>query len=124
MTLGARRDFDGLVDEFDRRYADRTTGPVDQRYVLWKHLVQAELHDCVRLASADFHDLPRLRDELPDPVCVMARGFGVAIFVHEFHGRFRYRFPAWMSETASIAARYLNTSRASCSSTMLMAKPA
>jgi hypothetical protein len=57
----SRGDFQRLVNHLQRRHADRTARPVNERDLLRQQFINAEFHNRVRLAAADFHDVPRLR---------------------------------------------------------------
>ena len=120
MTFGPRGDFERLVDHFERRHAHRTARSVNERDLFRQQFINAELHDGVRLAAADFHDVPRPRRDAVDfRAPIAAHSSAVAIFVQKFHGR----RPSFNSPSSSICFRYSKTLCASSSSTRLKAKP-
>src|SRR5208337_4579193 len=55
-----------LVDQLERRNADRAAGAVNHLDARREHLVDAVPDDGVGLAAADLHDLPRARRDLGD----------------------------------------------------------
>ena len=62
----ALRNRHGLVDQINRRHADRAAGSVDQSDVARQQVFETALDDGVSLAAADFHDGPGARYFLPD----------------------------------------------------------
>ena len=83
--LGPGGDFQRLVNQLDRRDADRAAGAVDERDLPGQQLVEAEFDDGMGLAAADFHERPGPRGDAGDFVRVFVRGLGVAVFVEVFH---------------------------------------
>ena len=79
-------DGDGLVDDFERRDADRAAGSVNQFELRRQQLVDAVAHERVGLAAADFHQDPGARDGGGDFGNKGAGELGIAILVDEFHG--------------------------------------
>src|SRR6478672_393409 len=71
--LWTRRDLERLVDHLERGDADRAAGAVDQLDAVGQQLVEAVPDDRVRLAAADLHHRPGLRDGGLD-VVQQARG--------------------------------------------------
>ncbi len=76
-----------LVNEFERRDADRASGPVDHFDAGGQHLVDPILDDGVGLAAADFHDLPRLCGDLGDFARHALSDFAVAKLSQILHWR-------------------------------------
>ena len=83
--LGPGGDLQRLVNQFERRDADRAAGTVDERDLAGQQLVEAEFDDGMRLAAADFHERPGAGGDAGDFVRVFVRGLGVAVFVEVFH---------------------------------------
>ena len=59
ITPGPRGDRERLVDQLERRDADRAARAVHQLDLRRQQLVDAELDDGVRLPAADLHERPR-----------------------------------------------------------------
>ncbi len=56
--LRAAGDGERLVDELERRHADRAAGAMDQADRLGEHAIDARPHQGVRLPAADLHQVP------------------------------------------------------------------
>ncbi len=83
--IGSQCQGNRLVDDLDRRDADRAARSVDERDLLRQHPVDAVLEEAVRLAPADFHDAPRPRDGARYGVEELAGGVTVAVLVEVAH---------------------------------------
>ena len=83
--VGPRGDIKRLVYDFERRHADRATGAVDECNLLGQQFINAELHDGVRLAAANLHDVPGPRRDAVHFARNLLREFTVTVFVEKFH---------------------------------------
>src|SRR6516162_6581004 len=98
---GPSCDFDCFIDQLKRRHADRTAGPVDERYLFREQLINAKLHYRVSLPPADLHDCPRTRGYPGDCTGEALGANSIAIFVDVFHND----QPDWSSANSSISRR-------------------
>ena len=76
----------GLVENLDRRDADRAAGAVDHRDLARQHFIEREADDRVRLPAANLHDVPRPRRGGANGGGQASNGVGVAVFVEESQG--------------------------------------
>jgi hypothetical protein len=59
---------------------------VDERDVLGKQFIEAELDDGMRLAAADLHDVPGSGRDPRDLTRILPGEIRIAVFVEIFHG--------------------------------------
>ena len=130
-------DLQRLVNQFERRDADRAAGAVDERDLLGQQFIDAELDDGMGLAAADLHEGPGPGGDAGDLARELLRGFAIAVFVEVFHrasgaegegeGPGEAGAAAALLSSNSLSSciwrRYSNTLLASASSTRLSAKP-
>src|SRR5207237_1932135 len=83
--LAAGGDGVRAIDDLERRDADGTPGTMDELDAGGQDLVDAVLHDAVRLAPAHFHQHPRPRCRAGDCLEPAARRGAVPMLVEEFH---------------------------------------
>src|SRR5208282_1515849 len=74
-----------LVDRFQRSNTDRAPRPVNEFHFPGQKLVESVPHDGMRLAAANLHQHPRVRDTLADLLRESAGNLLVTIFVEVFH---------------------------------------
>ena len=74
-----------LVDDLQRRHADRASGPVDHLDGVRQQLVDAVPDDRMRLAATHFHDRPALAGRALDLVDELAGKLGIAELVQILH---------------------------------------
>ena len=120
---GARRDVDRLVYQFEGRDTDGAARPVEQGYEVRQQLVDAVTDNGVGLAATHLHDGPRAGGDGRDLSGVLVGQPGVPVLVQVLHSGLGPA-PLSIRPSSSISLRYPNTSRASFSSSWLMAKPA
>ena len=61
---------------------------MNERDLFGQQLINAEFDDGVRLAAADFHDVPRPGRDAVNLPRQLLRAFAIAIFVKVFHFAF------------------------------------
>ena len=112
---GRDGDLDGLVDQLERRDADRTARAVHERDLWRQQLVDAELDDRVGLPAADFHERPRPRRDAPHGPRVAAPRRPASRYSSMYFMTARLRSS---SASSPISSRYSNTCRRLVSSTV------